>query len=254
MLAKKGIISNIMSDPIPIDRLANEIRNIYISDKDQSEKEIEKFLTRRFKDLSGPESVSVLNKLIAEFDTKRQNGIDSLCIDDRIMSRIFSFLLGRDVPRTDLSSTELMERLAESLKTIFDSLNQLIDVINMTLTGETCGDQTIRQVIGFHLEGEGQGKSLESYIGQINKAFLTVQRSFKKTAQIKVSQILEEIDPDRISAQAGGGLKIGPLRKAEYYEIYEEKFRKIKKWFKSGRFMEEFLREFEKNCQNLMEK
>lgn len=242
-----------MTDPMSINRLANEIRNVYISDKDHSEKEIEKFLTRRFKDLSGPESFSVLNKLITKFDTTRQNGIDDLCIDSQIMSRIFSFLLGRDVPRTDLSSTELMERLAESLKTIFDSLNQLIDVINRTLTGETSGDQTIRQVIGFHLEGDGQGKSLESYIGQINKAFLTVQRSFKKTAQIKLGQILEEIDPDRICAQAGGGLKIGPLRKAEYYEIYEETFRKIKKWFESGRFMEEFLREFEKNCQNLME-
>ncbi|RZB33555.1 MAG: hypothetical protein SRB2_03901 [Desulfobacteraceae bacterium Eth-SRB2] len=243
-----------MSDPIPIDRLANEIRNIYISDKNQSEKQIEKFLSNRFKELNGPESLNVLNKLITEFDSRHPNRIDNLSMDNGIMSQTFSFLLGRDVPRTDLSSTELMERLAESLKTIFDSLNQLINVINMTLTGETSGDQTIRQVIGFHLEGEGQGKSLESYIGQINKAFLTVQRSFKKTAQIKVGQILEEIDPDQISTKEGGGLKIGPFRKAEYYEIYEEKFRKIKKWFESGRFMEEFLREFEKNCQNLMEK
>ena len=239
---------------MPIDRLANEIRNIYISDKNQSEKQIEKFLSNKFKELNGPESLNVLNKLIAEFDSRRPNRIDNLSMDNGIMARTFSFLLGRDVPRTDLSSTELMERLAESLNTIFDSLNQLIGVINTTLTGETSGDQTIRQVIGFHLEGEGQGKSLESYIGQINKAFLTVQRSFKKTAQIIVGQILEEIDPDQISTQEGGGLKIGPFRKAEYYEIYEEKFRKIKKWFESGRFMEDFLREFEKNCQNLMEK
>ncbi len=238
-----------MSDPIPIDRLANEIRNIYISDKNQSEKQIEKFLTNRFKELSGPESLDVLNKLIDEFDSRHP-----IRIDNSIIPRTFSFLLGRDVSGTDLSSTELIERLAESLKTIFDSLNQLIGVINMTLTGETFGDQTIRQVIGFHLEGDEQTKSLESYLGQINEAFLTVQHSFKKTAQIKVGQILEEIDPDRISAQGGGGLKIGPLRKAEYYEIYEEKFRRIKKWFESGRFMEEFLREFEKNCQNLMEK
>lgn len=243
-----------MSDPIPIDRLANEIRNIYISDKNQSEKQIEKFLRTRFKELNGPESLDVLNKLIAEFDSRHPNRIDNLSMDNGIMSRTFSFLLGRDVPRTDLSSTELMERLAESLKTIFDSLNQLINVINMTFTGETSGDQTIRQVIGFHLEGEGQGKSLENYLAQINEAFLTAQRSFKKTAKIKVGQILEEIDPDQISTQEGGGLKIGPFRKAEYYEIYEEKFRKIKKWFESGRFMEEFLREFEKNCQNLMEK
>jgi hypothetical protein len=243
-----------MSDPIPIDRLANEIRNIYISDKNQSEKQIEKFLSNRFKELNGPETLNVLNQLITEFDSRHPNRIDNLSMDNGIMSRTFSFLLGRDVPRTDLSSTELLERLAESLNTIFDSLNQLINVINMTLTGETAGDQTIRQVIGFHLEGEGQGKSLESYIGQINKAFLTVQRSFKKTAQIIVGQILEEIDPDQISTQEGGGLKLGPFRKAEYYEIYEEKFRKIKKWFESGRFMEDFLREFEKNCQNLMEK
>ena len=242
-----------MSDSIPINRLANEIRNIYISDRNQSEKQIETFLNNKFKGLSGPESVTVLNKLIAEFESSHQKGIDNLSIDNHIMSRIFSFLLGRDVSGSDLSSTELMERLAETLKTIFDSLNQLISVINTTLTGETSGEQTIRQVIGFHLEGEGQGKSLESYIGQINKAFLTVQRSFKKTAQIKLGQILQEIDPDRISDQAGGGLKIGPLRKAEYYEIYEEKYRKIKKWFESGRFMEEFLREFEKHCQHLME-
>jgi len=243
-----------MSDPIPIDRLANEIRNIYISDKNQSEKQIEKFLSNRFKELNGPESLDVLNKLITEFDSRHPNGVDNLSMDNGIMSRTFSFLLGRDVPRTDLSSTELMERLAESLKTIFDSLNQLINVINMTFTGETSGDQTIRQVIGFHLEGEGQGKSLENYLAQINEAFLTAQRSFKKTVKTIVGQILEEIDPDHISTQEGGGLKIGPFRKAEYYEIYEEKFRKIKKWFESGRFMEDFLREFEKNCQNLMEK
>jgi hypothetical protein len=242
-----------MSDSISINRLANEIRNIYISDRNQSEKQIETFLNNKFKDLSGSESVTVLNKLIAEFESSHSKGIDNLSIDNDVMSRIFSFLLGRDVPGTDLSSTDLMERLAETLKTIFDSLNQLISVINTTLTGETSGEETIRQVIGFHLEGEGQGQSLESYIGQINKAFLTVQRSFKKTAQIKLSQILQEIDPDRISDQAAGGLKIGPLRKAEYYEIYEEKYRKIKKWFESGRFMEEFLREFEKHCQNLME-
>lgn len=242
-----------MSDPISIDRLANEIRNIYISDKNQSEKQIETFLNNKFKELSGTESVNVLNKLIVEFDSSHQKGIDHLNIDDSVMTQIFSLLLGRDVPRTDLSSTELMERLAESLKTIFDSLNQLISVINMTFTGESSGEETIRQVIGFHLEGEGQTNSLESYLAQINEAFLTSQRSFKKTVKIIVGQILEEIDPNQISTQGGGGLKIGLLRKAEYYEIYEEKFRRIKKWFESGRFMEEFLREFEKNCQNLME-
>lgn len=242
-----------MSHAITIDRLADEIRNIYISDKDQSEKQIEKFLNNRLAKLSGPESLDMLNQLIAEFDCTRTNRMGNLSTDNDIISQIFSFLMGRDFPRSELSPAELIERLAESLKTIFDSLNQLIGVINMTLTGQAYGEETIRQVIGFQFEGEERTKSLESYLGQINEAFLTVQRSFKKTARVKVGQILDEIDPDRISAQADGGLKIGLLRKAEYYEIYEDKFRKIKKWFESGRFMEEFLREFEKNCQNLME-
>ena len=36
----------------------------------------------------------------------------------------------------DPSSSELLEKLADSLNTIFNTLNQLISVINMTFTGE----------------------------------------------------------------------------------------------------------------------
>lgn len=242
-----------MTDPIPIDQLANEIRDVYLLDIDQAEKRIEQFVKMKLKDLSDPESLTVLVKLVAEYNRTPHEETYDLSLDNNVMAGIFSLLLGRDVSQAELSSTELIQRLAESLNTIFNSLNNLINVINRTLIGEDSGEETIRQIIGFHLEGDGQTKSLESYLGQINKAFLTVQRSFKKTAQIKISQILHQIDPEKISAEASGGFKIGPLRKAEYYEIYEKKFRTIKKWFESGRFMEEFLREFEKNCQNLSE-
>ena len=34
----------------------------------------------------------------------------------------------------------------------------------------------------------------------------------------------------------------------------EQRYGKIQKWFSSGRFMEDFLREFEKNCQTKFEK
>jgi hypothetical protein len=39
------------------------------------------------------------------------------------------------------------------------------------------------------------------------------------------------------------------MKKAEMFDIYEQRYGKIQKWFSSGRFMEDFLREFEKNCQ-----
>jgi hypothetical protein len=242
-----------MNNAISIDRLSNEIRKVYLSDKNQADKQIERLLKQRLKNLSDPESLTVLEKLVGEFDNTSHKETGDLSLEDRVMVRISSLLLGRDVSREDLSSTELLQRLTESLNTIFDSLNQLIGVINRTLLGEHSKEQTIRTIIGFHLEGEGPEKPLESYFGQINNAFLTAQRAFKQAAQVIVGQILREIDPNHISAQGSGGLKIGPLRKAESFEIYGKKFHQIKKWYESGRFMEDFLREFEKICQNLPE-
>ena len=97
------------------------------------------------------------------------------------------------------------------------------------------------------------GATKQKHLGQIQKAFLTTQQAFKNAAHARVREILDELDPGKISASGGGGLKFGPLRKAECFEIYESKFRSCKKWFESGRFMEDFLREFEKNCQKLSE-
>ncbi len=242
-----------MTEPISMTQLTREIKDVYGMGAPDAEKRIEEFLARRLSGLSDTERLAVIESLVSEFDHFSQDQTPALSPDKSVMSNIFSLLLGREVPPAELSSTELLQRLAESLNTIFDSLNQLIQVINRTLHGEDSEDQMIRTIIGFQLEGETQKKSLESYIGQINNAFLTVQRAFKAAAQIKVAQILQEIDPDQISARGTGGLKIGPYKKAEYYEIYEEKYRTIKKWFESGRFMEDFLREFEKNCQELSE-
>jgi hypothetical protein len=141
------------------------------------------------------------------------------------------------------------------LNTIFNSLNELISVINMTFSGNSdTGDQTIRQFIGFHLEGGDQTQSLENYIGQINRAFLTTQKAFKKAAQNKVEQILKAINPESIAAERSGGLKLGPLRKAEDFDILTGKIERIQRWYEKGRFMEDFLREFEKNCQIFGEK
>ncbi len=49
--------------------------------------------------------------------------------------------------------------------------------------------------------------------------------------------------------QGSGGFKIGPMKKAGSFELFEEKYRRVKKWFDSERFALDFLRQFEKNCQ-----
>jgi hypothetical protein len=170
--------------------------------------------------------------------------------NDEVLTQLFSLILGNRVTKADLSSAEVLQRLAESLNAIFDSLNKLVSVIKRILLGEDTTDETIRQVIGIHLEGEDQINSLESYLGQISKAFLLSQKAFSAAAYNIVDQILQELDPEKISQQAGSGLRFGPLRKAEFYDIYEQNMKKCRKWFNSGRFKRDLQREFENYCQS----
>ena len=66
-----------------------------------------------------------------------------------------------------------------------------------------------------------------------------------------MKEILIELEPDRIAASARGGIKLGSLRKAKHFELYAEKYTVFKKWVDSGRYIEELLREFENNCQQI---
>ena len=238
-----------MSDATLIARVASELSSKFDAVDDISAASVEAYLNEQMVQWSQQQRIDALKAIIAE---RRGDSCDpKLAVesDDEVLTSICSLLLGRKVSMDDLSSSELLEKLAESLNTIFNTLNQLVSVINMTFTGEGSPEQTIRQVIGFRLEGEGQGSSLETYLGQISNAFLTSQQSFKEAAYAKVKQVLRVLDPEQLAAETGKGLKFGPLKKAEMYDLYTERYEKIQKWFSSGRFMEDFLREFEKNCQ-----
>ena len=231
-----------MTDQINISQLSDEIRSVFVLDEHDAENNIEHLLNERLKNHSDSESMAILKKLISEFGPSPHSCIEDLILEDHTMSRIVSLLLGKDVSRTNLSSTELLQRLTEGLNTIFDSLDQLIKVINKTLFGEAIGKQGTRTIIGYNPE------SLE---GQINKAFSIAMRAFERTVRVKVEQILHAIDPDQISSENDGLIRIAPFQKAKCYEIFEEKHIEIKNWFKSDKFMEDFRREFEKNCRIL---
>jgi hypothetical protein len=236
-----------MVDETMLNRISSGLAQ-FESEGNLSIDSVEAYLIEQMAGLSSQARITALQTVL-----DRVGNICRPCLpvetDEEVLTRVCSLLLGRKVSMDDLSSSELLEKLADSLNTIFNTLNQLISVINMTFTGEGSPDQTIRQVIGFRLEGEGQGRSLETYLDQISNAFLTAQQSFKEAAYAKVKQVLAVLDPEQVAAEVGKGLKFGPMKKAEMFEIYEERYGKIQKWFSSGRFMEDFLREFEKNCQ-----
>ena len=237
-----------MADETLINRISSGLAVQFEADEDVSADAVEAYLKQQMDGLDSQARIAALQAVVDRLgDTCRPSLSGET--DDEVLTRVCSLLLGRRVSMDDLSSSELLEKLADSLNTIFNTLNQLISVINMTFTGEGSPEQTIRQVIGFRLEGEGEGRSLEAYLDQISNAFLTAQQSFKEAAYAKVKQVLAVLDPEQVASEAGKGLKFGPMKKAEMFEIYEERFGKIQKWFSSGRFMEDFLREFEKNCQ-----
>jgi hypothetical protein len=240
-----------MSEQYNFELLANEIRQIYSKDTLHAESLIEDFLETSFDGIVTGEKITLLDKLISKFKPADTYTAEEVNVDQEILTRIFSFLLGKKVTQADLSSTELLQRLADSLNTMFDMMNQLVGVINKTFLGEHEGIETIRQVIGFHLEGENQTQSLENYLGQISKAFLTTQQAFKVAVEKKIKEIMIELDPERIAASQGGSFKLGRMRKAESFELYTKKFEEFKNWVDSGRFMQDLLREFEKNCQKL---
>ena len=237
-----------MPDAKLINRISFGLATRFESDADVSADSVEAYLDEQMAGLDRQARIDALETLTHRSEATCPPSISGET-DDEVLTKVCSLLLGRKVSMDDLSSSELLEKLAESLNTIFNTLNQLISVINMTFTGEGSPEQTIRQVIGFRLEGEGEGSSLETYLGQISNAFLTSQQSFKEAAYAKVKQVLSVLEPEQLAAEVGRGLKFGPMKKAEMFEIYEQRYEKIHKWFSSGRFMEDFLREFEKNCQ-----
>ena len=237
-----------MTNATLIDRIASGLTARFEADNMIAQTSVEAYLIEQMADMDRKARIEALRGVMDRLEQAcRPLPCDET--DEVVLTQVCSLLLGRKVSPDDLSSSELLEKLAESLNTIFNTLNQLISVINMTFTGEGSPEQTIRQVIGFRLEGEGQGSSLETYLGQISNAFLTSQQSFKEAAYAKVKQVLSVLDPEQLAAEAGKGLKFGPLKKAEMFDNYQQRYEKIQKWFSSGRFMEDFLREFEKNCQ-----
>ena len=234
------------------ERLSDKIRAIYSADNAKAETMIGAYIEEKLKGYSHLDRLAVVEELMHKFEaTGHETGSHGSRTGQKGISELLSLVVGKDIPLENLSDKELMEKLSLSLNTIFDSLNQIIRVINTTLLGERVELETIRQIIGTGFEDKETHDTLQDYLDQIQEAFLVAHKAFQEAAGARTSRILEELDPDRISGETGKGLRFGPLRKAGSFDLYTEKFRAVRKWHESGRSTEELLREFEKICQKL---
>ncbi len=230
--------------------LERSLADLFREHGPNAEHALEAHLREKLSGLGLKEQTALLLALIQRFDTESDPANGAMTVDDTLLTRVCSLLLGRDLTREGLTPDQLLEKLADSLNTVFDALNRLISTINATLVGDQDTDQTIRQVIGYHVGGEEDATSLEKHIGQISRAFLTTQDAFKQAAQAKVEQIILEFAPERIEQDAGV-TRLSPMRRAKCYDAYEAKFAKFRRWVESDGFMESYLREVEKNCHKI---
>ncbi len=235
---------------------AADIRKLYV-DSGGTAASIETYLDAYLKDESPEDKAAFIRDLARLFQPRPETfaapaapARKSDPSAEKLLN-LFSRLFGKSVTKMDLSSEEQLEKLAQSLNMVFNSLNQIIGVIHSTLLGEKPETETIRHIIGSGVEGQGGADSLQSHLDQIQKAFLIAHRAYQEATANKVRQILDEISPEKMAADAEGTLMFGPLKKAEMFESYRDKHALCKKWLESGRMMEEVLRDFEKNCQKL---
>lgn len=239
------------NETVSLRTLANDIRMIFKADPPAAEQAIEKYIAQRLRGCPASEERRILEQLIGEFAVKEQAPRTSERKHAELgeLSRLLSLVLGEKASTTDLSSSELMERVTASLNTLFDTLNDIIRVVNSTLLGDRVQEETIRQIIGSELGGQDDHASLQTYLNRIRVAFLIAHDAFQRAAQNKMRETLLKLDPDHIESGTNAGLRFGPLRKAALFDVYRERFQACKRWLESGRLVEEFLREFEKICQ-----
>jgi hypothetical protein len=237
--------------PVSLEELASSIRRLGATENADLEGKIEAYLKTRLQHLSSDQRLMLLEELTDRFKAEGAGALASLNVQTDDLARLVSLLLGKRVSVTDLSSTELSQKLAQSLNTVFDMLNKIVGVIHTTLLGQKTEQETIRQIIGLQIETEASDTSLQNYLDQIRDAFLAAHKAFRRAAEATILRILEQFDPDTIASSAEGHLKFGPLRKAELFDLYKEKFGAFKESFDSGRLMEQLMRDFEKACENL---
>ena len=230
---------------------ADEIRRIYQSDPSQAESTIETQVAAKCAGMPLDEKRAFLSALIDDFKLPPDDG-GRIRLEDALLEDIISLLLGRKVMPDNVSPNEMLEKLSTALSTLFSTLNRIVKTIDDTLTTDKSGNQTIRSLIGSQIDETHGGQSIEDYLGQIEKAFLTSHRGFRQAAHTIFKKILDELNPDAIANGSDSRFKFGPMRKADLFNIYETRFATLKNWFESGRFMKDLLREFENHCQTSM--
>jgi hypothetical protein len=238
-----------MIDDSFLAKLAQGVTASAAANPNDHEAAIERYLEKELEHLAPDERLSIVGNLALRF-TGDGNAVEKGPASEvKATAELLSLLLGKEVCLDGLSNRELSENFAKALNTVFNTLNQIVGGIHENLFGQKAELETIRHVIGSHIEKSGKETSLQSYLQQIQNSFLLAHTAFQEASLALMKEILAALDPEACEASVASSMKFGPLRKAEVYEVYRQKFQDCRKWVDSGHYSERLLREFEKACQ-----
>jgi len=238
-----------------LNQLAMEIRAAYPAYGANGADVVEKRIKEAFAASTPSEKKEDLEKLINLFQqssTVKAPVESGFPVEE--YNKLLTMLLGKEILQKNLPPSELIEQLAAAVNTVFDSVNSLVGGINAVLMSSSDTEETIRVVIRSSLDADEGIGALKKFLDRTGEFFAIALKAYKEAARVKIAEILEELNPERLDDGSAGKMKFGPLYKAQLYECYQDKFKTLQNWQRSGLLLEAFMKEFEKNCQNLYSK
>lgn len=238
---------------ISLDQLTAEIRDTYLADEANAVTNLEARLGETFIDCSSGERNDFLKQLIAVFSQSSVG--DSVVLEDSsdAYNKLLTMLLGKEILTKKLPPEEMIKQVAAAVNTVFDSVNTLVGGMNSTLigSGSSESEETVRMVIRSSMDADEGIGALKKFLDQTGEFFAIALEAYKEAARVKIDEVLDELNPERLEAEFEGKVKFGPLYKAQLYDSYLGKYKTLQNWQRSGLLLEAFMKEFEKNCQIL---
>lgn len=238
---------------ISLDQLTAELRDTYLADEANAVTNVEARLGETFSTCSAEERSDFLKKLIAVFNQSPVgNSVVSEASSDEY-NKLLTMLLGKEILTKKLPPEEMIQQVAAAVNTVFDSVNTLVGGMNSTLigSGSSESEETVRMVIRSSMDADEGIGALKKFLDQTGDFFAIALKAYKEAARVKIDEVLDELNPERLEAEFEGKVKFGPLYKAQLYECYLGKYKTLQNWQRSGLLLEAFMKEFEKNCQIL---
>lgn len=237
---------------VSLEPLAKQIDEIFRScpEPDQATALVENCLEQAFQEVPPQQRVLCLKEFIDFYAGSPARAAVSPAGDDSL-GLLVPLLLGKSIEDISCTPDELLRRLGAAMNTVFDSLNELQQAIKCSLLGQAAQEETIRLVIAANVAGAGEATRLQEYLDQIKEAFFIMYGAFREASERKVGELLAELDPERIAGEVNGGMKVGPFRKAEMFDLFEERHRSLALGLERGVIAKSLLRDFERTCQRL---